>query len=168
MTECKLLNLQSAQAHSGCEQPNTKAVRNHKMYFWDILLLFAHQRVNSPTAPTNHSHRGTERATNHTLLGRTVMAVCVCASVRVCARMCVKRKSFASFHACMCCNPRRVLLRGLTAADIRDAAVFFPFLRAQTISSQFEFLHLGAHSAEQIRCRELNEQELPLTFLCSS
>lgn len=72
MTECKLLNLQSAQAHSGSEQPNTKAVRNHKMYFWDILLLFAHQRVNSPTAPTNHSHREaqSERRITHCLGGQ--------------------------------------------------------------------------------------------------
>lgn len=97
-----------------------------------------------------------------------------------CVRVCVMHKSFASFHVCMCCNPRRVLLRALMAADIRNTAVFFPFLQAQTISSQFEFLHLGAlaqhfaakfplnNTAEQIRYGELNEQELPLTFLCSS
>jgi len=60
VAQCKLLNLQSAELTPGvinqtlrlCEPPNV---------FLGSLLLFAHRSVNSPTLPTNHSHRETRR-----------------------------------------------------------------------------------------------------------
>lgn len=59
-----------SQTQRWCEPPN--------VFLGRVLLLFAHQSVNSPTLPTNHSHRETRReqwSTHCSRLRRTTVFV---------------------------------------------------------------------------------------------
>lgn len=60
VTGCKLLSLQSSELIPGAINQTLRRCEPLNV-FLDFLWLFAHQCVNSPTLPTNHSHRATRR-----------------------------------------------------------------------------------------------------------
>lgn len=69
------------QTRRRCEAPN--------VFLGRVLLLFAHQSVNSPTLPTNHSHRetrGEQWSTQCSGLRRTTTHVCGLYIVQMCSR----------------------------------------------------------------------------------
>lgn len=71
VTRCKLFNLQSAEPILGVMN-QTPRQRKPQNVFLNILLLFAHRSVNSPTLPANHTHRerrGVSDETNTVLAG---------------------------------------------------------------------------------------------------
>lgn len=57
---CKLLNLQSAALSPGVINQTRRCCEPQNVFLGN-LLLFAYLSVNSPTLPTNHSHRETMR-----------------------------------------------------------------------------------------------------------
>lgn len=90
VTGCKLLSLQSSELIQGAINQTLRRCEPLNV-FLDFLWLFAHQCVNSPTLPTNHSHRATRRERRSArCFGIFENYACVCriTRVRACTRIC--------------------------------------------------------------------------------
>ena len=170
VTGCKLLSLQSSELIPGAINQTRRQCEPLNV-FLDFLWLLARQCVNSPTLPTNHSHRATRRER------RSARCFGILRTMHVFAVLLMYVLACAYVLQTLC-----VLLQELMVTDIRISAVFFPFLRACTIISQFESLHLCMYPhglrksycalrlrskipvnkmAKQLHSEEPNEPEIP-------